>query len=822
MSHKLSPECFAPTLNRAVLGVHESEKPIGSEYNSLEILQGASNMTQIMSNRDELSQFNQLNEANNIQEEDRDLTLQLNQVDREPDDPQNTNLLVDQTGLDLVAPVYSTSPLSQRVAEHLSKSTGSSGAIIFNLTTGEMVMNNPDAVFSTASTIKIGILYALLRRVDSDPSFSLNETINSGSQLGSNQGFPNDSIPDLQANTDYTLEFLAQTMIANSNNWATNLLIRELGFDRINQEFENLGLEDTILDRYTPGSGAPSNHGNDGVVEDYRAGFNNLSTPRDMIELLRQIHYNQNGLLSANSHTFFWETLGSDGNGGINSKGDVPDFFNSIYPSWSELFTLQNKSGNLSWNTPEKGRHYQRSEAGRMEFDNGQTILYTAFVNDASNESQAQQALRSVGYEIATEYADALVTYTPEPAALDDGRIITMNGTDGADVLSIDPVPGNVDNDEINIFINGNSIFDRAINQAEVDKVRISAGAGNDRIFASRFEDVVDGGPGDDLIRGEDNDDSLYGDTGNDEIHGDRGNDFISGNAGNDKLHGGNGNDSVNGGNNDDELHGGNGNDLLEGRFGDDTLYGGPGNDTLEGWTGNDVLYGEQGNDVLRGQWANDTLDGGDGNDALYGSVGNDFLHGKDDDDTLYGGSDDDELRGGRGNDRLNGQNGNDTLRGNRGNDLVVGGDGNDLLYGNEDDDILFGGLGTDTLNGGSGNDYLDGVSNNQVSFVSSEGQYDLLTGEGGADKFGLYASYRLDPYYTGYGYAVITDFDRSEGDKIVISDAGGYSLGVNNWRGSAALDTGIYYGGNLIGIVQDNANVNLYLDFERVAYTVT
>lgn len=722
----------------------------------------------------------------------------------------------------------STSSLSQRVAQHLSNSTGSSGAAIFNLTTGEMVLNNPDAVFSTASTIKTGILYALLRRIDSDPTVSRNTIVNSGSQLGTNQGNPNNPIPDLQANTDYTLEFLAQTMIANSNNWATNLLIDYLGFAQINQEFENLGLEDTILERYMTGAGAPSNHGNNDPGDDYRAGFDNLSTPREMIELLQRVHHNPNGLLTANSHTFFWETLGSDGNGGVNGKGDIPDFYNnSIYPDWTDLLALQNKSGNIGWNTSGQGLHYHRSEAGRIEFDNGQTIFYAAFVDDASNNSRAQQALRSIGYEIAVEYADAPVTHTPGAAALDDGRILTMNGTSGSDTLTIDATPGDRDNDNVSLFINGDFIrsidtFNQGANQTRVDKVRISAGAGNDRVFASRFIDEIEGGAGNDLIRGEDNDDSLYGGTGNDELHGDRGDDFLQGNAGNDKLHGGSGNDTLNGGNDNDELYGGNGNDRLEGRFGDDTLRGGRGNDTLEGWTGRDQLHGDGGNDVLRGQWGNDTLYGGGGGDILYGGNADDFLHGQDDDDTLYGGSGNDELRGGKGSDRLEGHAGNDTLRGNRGDDLVVGGDGRDFLYGHEHDDVLFGGLGSDTLNGGSGDDYLDGVGNNQISFVSSEGQYDRLTGGGGADKFGLYASYRLDPYYTENGYATITDFDRSEGDKIVISDEDGYSLGVSNFGGSAAFDTTIYYDGNLIGVVRDNASISLAVDFERVAYVVT
>jgi beta-lactamase class A len=386
----------------------------------------------------------------------------------------------------------STSPLSQRVDQHLSNAPGISGAAIFNLTTGEVVLNDPDRAFSASSTIKIGILYALLRRIDADPNVSYSTTLNSCFPYGSNQGEPDNEIPDLQPFTEYSLSFLARTMIANSNNWATNRLIDFLGFDQINQELNNLGLTTTQLQRYMTGPGAPSNHGNDTPKEDYIEGFDNLSTPREMVELLQQIHQNNN-LLTSSSYEFFWKTLGLDGDGGVNTKGSSNNFYhNSIYPDWTDLLTFQNKGGSNSWNTPDLGRHYHRSEAGRIQFNNGQIVFYAAFVNRASDGDEASQTISSIGYEIAAEYADAPVTHTPAAAALDDGRIVTIKGTSESDTLAINATPELIE--KVDILINDNLVTSLVTgielsNQLifpTIDKVRILEISSNPKDLGTR------------------------------------------------------------------------------------------------------------------------------------------------------------------------------------------------------------------------------------------------------------------------------------------------------------------------------------------------
>ncbi len=176
--------------------------------------------------------------------------------------------------------------------------------------------------------------------------------------------------------------------------------------------------------------------------------------------------------------------------------------------------------------------------------------------------------------------------------------------------------------------------------------------------------------------------------------------------------------------------------------------------------------YGYGGNDTIWGNTNNDYIDGGDGNDSLYGWSGN---------DTLWGGS---------------------------GNDYLSGGDGLDNLYGEWGNDTLWGGSGSDYLSGGDGNDRLTGSS----SRTHNGYEYDTLVGGAGNDTFVLGES--AGNYYQGSGYAVITDYNGAH-DYIQVK-SGSIHLRRGNWAGGSALDTAIYQGSDLIGVVQDNTSVQL------------
>ena len=85
--------------------------------------------------------------------------------------------------------------------------------------------------------------------------------------------------------------------------------------------------------------------------------------------------------------------------------------------------------------------------------------------------------------------------------------------------------------------------------------------------------------------------------------------------AGNNNVGGSAFDDRLVGGDNRDDLHGNGGNDVIESGWDDDYLKGGDGNDVLRGDNGMDTLWGDAGDDIL---------DGGKGMDGLLGGAGRD------------------------------------------------------------------------------------------------------------------------------------------------------------------------------------------------------
>lgn len=190
-----------------------------------------------------------------------------------------------------------------------------------------------------------------------------------------------------------------------------------------------------------------------------------------------------------------------------------------------------------------------------------------------------------------------------------------------------------------------------------------------------------------------------------------------------------------------------------------DNFLGFGGDDWITSGSGHDLIYCYSGNDAVRAGAGNDKVYGGDGEDTLYGQQGNDRVYGDFGNDSIYGQEGNDVLFGGRGNDRVSGGSGDDTLNGDRGNDNLVGGYGRDTMFGAE---------GNDTLNGGRNRD--------------------VSTGGGGADKF-IFTSV-FDSFNDGANVDLITDFNRSSGDKIDLHqiDASLSAAGdqVFQFRGSA------------------------------------
>ena len=316
--------------------------------------------------------------------------------------------------------INDASPLGQQVLEEVNCTPGRAGAAVVNVTTGESVMAHADQIFGTSSTIKPAILLTLLRQKVDGEGVSLQTLLDLPVQIGAQprsrpRRARRRTAPDRQ---DETLEYLARKMIDDSNNWATNMLIQYVGMDAINDELEDLGLDHTRLNRYMVGTGSPSAHGNSGAAADYEAGWDNVTTPREWTTFLAAVHEND-GLLEDDSYDKFWELLGLNGddNDAVLDAG-VGDGIVTVAMKpgsnawgWDKSVTpwLPTKAIGDFAHRPQIGPHIQRSEGGRMMFDNGQVAVYAVFVNEADNPSDSytpfNNTIDCIMVEAAREYS---------------------------------------------------------------------------------------------------------------------------------------------------------------------------------------------------------------------------------------------------------------------------------------------------------------------------------------------------------------------------------------------------------------------------------
>jgi len=277
--------------------------------------------------------------------------------------------------------VSDTSSLDTRVTHHINCADGRAGAAIVNLDTGETAMAHADQWFSSASAIKAYVFFTLLRKADAEGIDLTTETYDGT-----------------------TLISLATTMIRDSNNADTNTLIDYLTRDRINEEIhETLGLEVTRLDRYM--SGGPSAHGLGSWFDDFKAGYDNFVTPREFVTFYQKVWEND-GLLSNSARTTFFDIT------------DMPntimnDVLNTEVAGFDPSFVqINNKPGGKSYtgdpgdftHKPQLGDHQITSDAGIMQFSNGQVVFFAVIVDDADLDG-AYRSISCTGWEVGKEYS---------------------------------------------------------------------------------------------------------------------------------------------------------------------------------------------------------------------------------------------------------------------------------------------------------------------------------------------------------------------------------------------------------------------------------
>lgn len=161
------------------------------------------------------------------------------------------------------------------IEAEIEKVDGIMGVFAKDLRTGETLAINADLVFPQGSSIKIPILFELFKQADAGRlSLSDTRSISQRDMVGGSGvlQFLGDG------STTMSLQDLGTLMIILSDNTATNLLIEAVGMDAINATLQNLGLQQTKLQRIMMNQGASAR------------GEENLSTPAEASSFMEMLY----------------------------------------------------------------------------------------------------------------------------------------------------------------------------------------------------------------------------------------------------------------------------------------------------------------------------------------------------------------------------------------------------------------------------------------------------------------------------------------------------------------------------------------------------
>jgi Ca2+-binding RTX toxin-like protein len=184
-------------------------------------------------------------------------------------------------------------------------------------------------------------------------------------------------------------------------------------------------------------------------------------------------------------------------------------------------------------------------------------------------------------------------------AALVAGEV-QINGTNAADVITIDQATTPAGNPILRVKLNG---VTRNFPEAAVKRITARLYGGNDRLIANI---AGPNGPMDDgkiflTALGGNGNDYIAGTNLNDKLLGEIGNDTLMGREGFDRVNGGDGDDRLFGGYENDIMTGGRGRDYVDGEDGEDSILtsGDGASDTIVSDFDYNDIYGTDGFDVF-------------------------------------------------------------------------------------------------------------------------------------------------------------------------------------------------------------------------------
>lgn len=171
--------------------------------------------------------------------------------------------------------------LEAEVAAVEQQLDGVVGVAILDLTSGQKLLVHPDAIFPQASSIKVAVLAELYHQADLSAHGAQGKAkltdlyVVRAADLVPDSAVMGGLTPNI---TSLTNRDLATIMVAVSDNSATNVLIDRVGMENVIRLAKDLGLPNTQLRRKMMDLQAATE------------GRENISTPREMMELLESLY----------------------------------------------------------------------------------------------------------------------------------------------------------------------------------------------------------------------------------------------------------------------------------------------------------------------------------------------------------------------------------------------------------------------------------------------------------------------------------------------------------------------------------------------------
>lgn len=162
----------------------------------------------------------------------------------------------------------------KRLSEIITSAPAITGLMVLDLTSGESFTFNEDQIFPQASAIKIPIIIEVYQQAQQQ-KFALSDmrTVDPAKAVGGTGVLQNMIGP-----VSLSIRNLCVLMITQSDNTATNELIKLIGLEAVNDRIKALGLKETKLQRIMMD------------VKSSAKGIENISTPAEAVKILSMLY----------------------------------------------------------------------------------------------------------------------------------------------------------------------------------------------------------------------------------------------------------------------------------------------------------------------------------------------------------------------------------------------------------------------------------------------------------------------------------------------------------------------------------------------------